>query len=455
MQKNLEPPSVENRQQDLEPPSAENNQQDSEPPSRRYGQQDSEPPQCEDLCSIEIVLETSLTGEKPFGKTDSPNSDFNVISPQTSSFREKFFPLVTEKQWNSWRWQIQNSYSSFKSLSTILDISNIEDFDFLSKSRKLPLRITPYYASLIYDKQSDYPLRKAVVPSRQELIVSPGEESDPLHEESMCPVNNLVHRYPDRVLMLSTGFCSVYCRYCTRSHMILKDKKHYGVKAWENSIAYIRNNPQVRDVVISGGDPLTMPETHVEFLLASLRDIPHVEIIRIGTKVPMVLPQRITKSFVNMLKKYHPIYMSIHVTHPDEITPEVTEAAKRLADAGVVMGSQTVLLQGVNDNVDTMKELMRKLMKVRIKPYYLYQCDPIPGSSHFRTPVSKGLEIIQGLRGHTSGYAIPHYVIDAPGGGGKIPLLPEYYQGREGDHVIMKNFEGKVYKYYDPVKQGC
>ncbi|MFH1994267.1 MAG: KamA family radical SAM protein, partial [Nitrospinota bacterium] len=426
--------------------------QDLEPPSAGNKQQDLEPPLCDDLCAIEIILETSVTEEKPFGKTETPDSDFNVISPKPSQFRAKFFPLATDKQWNSWRWQIQNSYTNFKTLSAILDISNIEDFDFLSKSRKLPLRITPYYASLLHDKPKDYALLKTVVPSKLELVVSPGEESDPLHEESMCPVNNLVRRYPDRVLMLSTGFCSVYCRYCTRSHMVLKDKKHYGVKAWENSIDYIRNNPQIRDVVISGGDPLTMPEKHVEFLLSSLRAMPHVEVIRLGTKVPMVLPQRITKTFVNMLKKYHPVYMSIHCTHPDEITPEVVEATKRLADAGVVMGSQTVLLQGVNDNVETIKELMHRLLKVRIKPYYLYQCDPIPGSSHFRTPVSKGLEIIQGLRGHTSGYAIPHYVIDTPGGGGKIPLLPEYYQGRDGEYVVMKNFEGKIYKYYDPIK---
>jgi lysine 2,3-aminomutase len=194
-----------------------------------------------------------------------------------------------------------------------------------------------------------------------------------------------------------------------------------------------------------------LPDKHIEFLISSLRAIPHVEIIRIGTKVPMVLPQRITHKLVKMLKKYHPIYMSIHSTHPDEITPEVTEACTRIADAGIVMGSQTVLLKGVNDNVETMKDLMHKLLKIRIRPYYIYQCDPILGSSHFRTPVSKGLEIIQGLRGYTSGYAIPHYVIDAPGGGGKIPLLPEYYQGREGDYVVMKNFEGKVYKYFDPL----
>lgn len=414
-------------------------------------EQDSEPPIREALSSIEVVLETSLP-VKPFRNTEITKSDFKVIGPQAQRFRESIFPEATDKQWNSWRWQIQNSFTNFKKLSEIIDIRTIENLDFLSKSRKLPLRITPYYASLLYGKSIDYPLSKSVIPTMHELVISPGEESDPLHEDAMCPVGNLVHRYPDRVLMLSTGFCSVYCRYCTRSHMVLKDKKHFGVKAWETSISYIQNNPNIRDVVISGGDPLTMPDKHIEFLLSSLRAIPHVEIIRIGTKVPMVLPQRITKKFVKMLKKYHPLYMSVHCTHPDEITPEVTEACARISDGGIVMGSQSVLLKGVNDTVETMKTLMHSLLKLRIRPYYIYQCDPIPGSSHFRTPVTKSLEIIQGLRGFTSGYAIPHYVIDAPGGGGKIPLLPEYYQGREGDYVMLKNYEGKIYKYYDPEK---
>jgi len=413
-------------------------------------EQNSEPPLIEELSSIETVLVTSITEERPFSKTEIRSSDFNIISDKTQVFREIYFPESTDKQWNSWRWQIQNSYTNFKKLSEILDVDNIDDVDFLTKSRKLPLRITPYYASLLYDKPIEYALNKSVVPSKKELIISQGEEADPLHEDSMSPVPNLVHRYPDRTLLLSTGFCSVYCRYCTRSHMVLKDKKHYGIKAWEASFEYIRNNPNVRDVVISGGDPLTMPDTHLEFLLSSLRAIPHVEIIRIGTKVPMVLPQRITNNLTKMLKKYHPLYMSIHSTHPDEITPEVIEAVTRLADAGIVLGSQTVLLQGVNDNVETMKSLMLKLLRIRIRPYYIYQCDPIPGSSHFRTPVSKGLEIIQGLRGYISGYGVPQYVIDAPGGGGKVPLLPEYYQGRDGDYVLIKNFEGKIYKYYDP-----
>ncbi len=413
---------------------------------------DKEPPVSAEECNAEILPLTTVSHEQPFKDSEIAVSDFNVISAATLKFKDKHFPQASDKQWNSWRWQIQNSYTQFNKLSEVIDVSTIDDLDFLSKSRKLPLRITPYYASLLNNSRNDYAIAKSVVPSKLELIVSEGEESDPLHEDSMCPVPNLVHRYPDRTLMISTGFCSVYCRYCTRSHMVLKDKKHYGTKAWEKAIDYIKSNPNVRDVVISGGDPMTMNDKHLEYLLSSLRAIPHVEIIRIGTKVPMVLPQRITKGLVKMLKKYHPLYMSIHATHPDEITPEVTEAVTRLADGGLVLGSQTVLLKGVNDNVETMKSLMQKLLKIRIRPYYIYQCDPIPGSSHFRTPVAKGLEIIQGLRGHISGYGVPHYVIDAPGGGGKVPLLPEYYQGREGDYVIMKNFEGKTYKYYDPIQ---
>lgn len=386
----------------------------------------------------------------------SPNQDdthrFTTISEHSNRFRLLFFPESTVEEWNDWKWQIRNSYTSFKKLAGILNIEEIEDLEFYLKSKKLPLRITPYYASLLYQKPHHYALIKAVVPDKRELIVSPGEESDPLHEEAMCPVENLVHRYPDRVLFLSTGFCSVYCRYCTRTHMVAKEKRHFSPSLIQASIEYIRNHKEIRDVVISGGDPLTLSDQQIEFLVSSLRAIPHVEIIRIGTKVPVVLPQRITPALVQILKKYHPLYMSIHFTHPDELTPEVQEACNRIADAGIVMGSQTVLLQGINDSVEVMKNLMHGLLKIRVRPYYIYQCDPIPGSAHFRTPVTKGLEIIQGLRGYTSGYAIPHFVIDAPGGGGKIPLLPEYYQGREGDWVILRNYEGKIYKYYDPVK---
>ncbi|NJK85491.1 MAG: KamA family radical SAM protein [Bacteroidales bacterium] len=378
-------------------------------------------------------------------------SDFTVISPSSKGFILRNFPGITSEQWNSWKWQIQNSYTTFSKLSHVIDFTGFEEIEALKNTERLPLRITPYYASLMADYNPENPIRKAVVPTIRELFITPGEASDPLHEENCSPVPNLVHRYPDRVLFLSTGFCAAYCRYCTRSHMVAKDKMHYGIAAWQPALEYIRRNSQIRDVIISGGDPLTLPETHLDYLLSSLRSIPHIEIIRIGTKVPVVLPQRITQSLVRMLKRYHPLFMSIHFMHPAELTPEVHEACSRLADAGIPLGSQTVLLKGINDSVQIMGKLMKGLLINRVRPYYIYQCDPIPGSSHFRTSVNTGLEIIKGLRGHTSGYAIPHYVIDAPGGGGKIPLLPEYFLGKEDENIVLQNYEGKRFYYPDEV----
>ena len=262
----------------------------------------------------------------------------------------------------------------------------------------------------------------------------------------------LVHRYPDRVLFLATGFCSTYCRYCTRSRMVGEPGGEYSFSRhqWDAALAYIAAHPEIRDVLISGGDPLTLADDKLDFLLGRLRAIPHVEFIRLGSKVPTVLPQRITPALTAVLRKHHPLWLSIHFTHPSELTPEVTESTARLADAGIPLGSQTVLLRGINDDVATMTSLMHGLLKRRVKPYYLYQCDPITGSAHFRTPVAKGLEIIRGLRGHTTGYAVPNFVIDAPGGGGKIPLLPDYVVGRDGDDLLLRSFDGGGYRYNDP-----
>jgi lysine 2,3-aminomutase len=375
--------------------------------------------------------------------------DKNNLSPQSSEFLRQYFPEATEKDWCNWRWQLKNSVRTIGQLDRFLNLSDNEIRPEKTIHNTLPIRITPYFLSLLDKDNPEQALRKSVVPVFDEFLVSPGEESDPLSEENHSPVPNVVHRYPDRVLFLVTGFCSAYCRYCTRSHMVAKDKCHIGVEAWESGLQYIQQHPEIRDVLVSGGDPLTMSDQQIEYLLARLRAIEHVEIIRIGTKVPVVLPQRITRSLVNILRKYHPLYLSIHFTHPDEITPEVKEACEKLANAGIPLGSQTVLLRGINDDVTVMKKLMQGLLKIRVRPYYLYQCDPILGSTHFRTPISKGLEIIRGLRGHTTGYAVPQYVVDAPGGGGKIPLLPDYYQGREDDYVLLKNFEGNIYKYPD------
>lgn len=376
-----------------------------------------------------------------------PAKNHLPIGLRTLAFIGQHFPCVTEREWNDWKWQLRNSYTSFDQLSRVLRLTK-EELDCLKEKHKLPLRITPYYASLLSASDHSDPLRRTMVPVLGELLVSPEEKADPLGEENQSPVPQLVHRYPDRVLFLTTGFCAAYCRYCTRSHMVSKkDKLHLNHAQWEEAIEYIRQHPEVRDVLLSGGDPLTLSDTRLEYLLMRLRSIPHVEIIRIGTKVPVVLPQRITPALVRMLKKYHPLFMSIHFTHPDEVTPETSAACNRLADAGIPLGSQSVLLKGINDKVEVFKKLTQALLKIRVRPYYLYQCDPIPGSSHFRTPVSRGLEIIRGLRGFTSGYAIPHFVVDAPGGGGKIPLLPEYVAGKDEQGYLLVNYQGKTYRY--------
>lgn len=372
-----------------------------------------------------------------------------ATSQVTQAFIGKHFPGTSQDEWNNWQWQLRNSYKSVKDLSKFLHLSP-DELAVTEQNTNLPVRITPYYASLLSSCNADHPLRKTVVPVMDELIVSKGEETDPLGEGHDSVAKCLVHRYPDRLLFLITDFCSTYCRYCTRSHNVGKEKGNVVKRQdWEEALAYIRKHTEVRDVILSGGDPLTLSDNLLEYLLSQLRAIPHVEIIRIGSKVPAVLPQRITPALVNRIKKYHPVFMSLHFTHPDEMTPETQKACNMLADAGIPLGSQTVLLKGVNDNVETFKKLFHELLKVRVKPYYIYQCDPIPGSKHFRTTVEKGLDIIRGLRGFTSGYAIPHFVIDAPGGGGKIPILPEYVTGRNEKGLLLRNFEGKEYVYPD------
>lgn len=373
------------------------------------------------------------------------------ISQQSRKFLRDFFPRATEADWCSWHWQIRNSICTLDQIQRIIGLTPDEYGAIVRRSTGLPFRITPYYASLLSPSDPSQAIRRSVVPVMDEYLTSPGEAQDPLSEEHQSPVPGLVHRYPDRVLFLTTGFCSTYCRYCTRSRMVGNHGKFRGsITQWQQAIAYIQATPQVRDVLLSGGDPLTLPDSHLDYLLSSISRIPHVEIVRIGTKVPVVLPQRITPKLIRILKKYQPLWMSIHFTHPDELTPETRAACNLLADAGIPLGSQTVLLKGINDDVATLTPLFHGLLKNRVRPYYLYQCDPILGSSHFRTTVDKGIEMIEGLRGHTTGYAIPHYVIDAPGGGGKIPLLPEYYQGRENGEVLLRNYEGRTFRYPDP-----
>ena len=371
-------------------------------------------------------------------------------SPRSRAFRKKYYPDISRIEWFDWRWQFQNAIRNVQSLDSIIHLSDNERQAMMHPSGDLPVAITPYYASLISPHDPSSPLRRSVVPVVDECLHTKGEEEDPLGEDADSPVPGIVHRYPDRVLFLVTDICATYCRYCTRSRIFGRQHQCFiDTAKWERALAYIASNPNVRDVLLSGGDPLTLSDDKLEWLLSRLKEIPHVEMIRIGTKAPVVMPQRITPALVSMLKKYHPLWMSIHITHPDELTPEMSAACIRLADAGIPLGSQTVLLSGINDAVSTMTRLVHGLLQIRVRPYYLYQCDPIPGSSHFRTPISKGLEIIQGLRGHTTGYAVPTFVVDAPGGGGKIPLLPEYAIGWDKGDLMMRNYEGNIFRYPD------
>ncbi|MBN1626159.1 MAG: KamA family radical SAM protein [Deltaproteobacteria bacterium] len=378
----------------------------------------------------------------PFNGKRTPRT-----SLKTKIFRRQFYPEVSDKQWNDWHWQVTNRIRTADQIRKFIMLSAEEQAALDSFTAKLPMAITPYYMSLISAYDADNPLRRSVVPTINEFISTPEEADDPLGEEHQSPVPGLVHRYPDRVLLLALDFCSTYCRYCTRSRVVGHGALHPARSRLEKAFDYIRANPQIRDVLVSGGDPLTMSDERLNWILTNLRNIPHVEIVRVGTKVPAVLPQRITPQLVRMLRRHHPLMMSLHFTHPDECTPESYRACAMLADAGIPLGSQTVLLAGINDNVETMRDLVHGLLKMRVRPYYLYQCDPISGSSHFRTPIEKGLDIIRGLRGFTSGYAIPTYVIDAPGGGGKIPVMPDYVEGREGCDLVLRNYEGNLFRY--------
>jgi len=396
--------------------------------------------------SFSLPSAPAAPAKRPAGNSRFPTS------PETNAFRRRFFPEASAQQWNDWRWQIGHRVKTLKALGRILALSPDETGAIERHSGALPVGITPYYLSLMGRDDPQEPLRRTHVPVGAEYYKARGEDDDPLGEDRHAAVPGLVHRYPDRVLFLTTGFCSTYCRYCTRSRMVGDPGGEYSFNyaQWERALEYLRAHAEVRDVLLSGGDPLTLADEKLDWLLTRLRAIPHIEFIRIGTKVPMVLPQRITRDLVKMLRKHHPLWMSIHVTHPKELTPETKESTARLADAGIPLGSQTVLLKGINDSVEVMKPLMHGLLRYRVKPYYIFQCDPISGSAHFRTPVEKGIEIIEGLRGHTTGYAVPQFVIDAPGGGGKIPLLPEYLLGRDGDDLVMRNFEGSVFRYADP-----
>jgi len=401
-----------------------------------------------------VVTDTVITSI-PTARLEAPARKKALhfpVSHDTRAFYRRFFPDTTSADWNDWRWQMRSRIRTLAELERVFVLSEDERNAVASHSGSLPVGITPYYASLMDLADAEEPLRRTHVMVGGEYVRMPGEEDDPLGEDHDTVVPGLVHRYPDRVLFLTTGTCSTYCRYCTRSRLVGNPGGEYqfNVRNWELALSYLEEHTEVRDVLLSGGDPLTIGDDKLDYLLGRLRAIKHIEFVRLGTKVPTVLPQRVTKDFVKMLRKHHPLWMSLHFTHPKELTPEVTESTSRLADAGIPLGSQTVLLKGINDDAALMKTLMQGLLMRRVKPYYLYQCDPIKGSGHFRTPVEKGLEIIRALRGHTTGYATPMFVIDAPGGGGKIQMAPDPVVGRDGDDLLLRNFEGKVYRYPDP-----
>ncbi|MGE5560752.1 MAG: lysine 2,3-aminomutase [Chloroflexota bacterium] len=357
---------------------------------------------------------------------------------------------VTQVQWNDWRWQLANRITTVEQMKQVINLTEEEEQGVHDCLKALRMAITPYYASLMDPDDPHHPVRMQAVPTARELHRSPSDMVDPLHEDVDSPVPGLTHRYPDRVLFLVTDQCSMYCRHCTRRRFAGQYDRARSREDLEAAFEYIRKTPQVRDVLISGGDPLTLGEEQLEYIISNLRAIEHVEIIRIGSRVPVVLPQRITPALVNMLKKHHPLWLNTHFNHPAEITPESAEACARLADAGIPLGNQTVLLRGVNDCPVVMKKLVQGLLKIRVRPYYIYQCDLSLGIEHFRTTVSKGIEIIEALRGHTTGLAVPTFVVDAPGGGGKIPVMPNYLISSGDGRVVLRNYEGVITSYTEP-----
>ncbi len=372
------------------------------------------------------------------------------LDENIQAFRLNFYPEVADEQWTDWRWQLRHRIRDLEGAERIFKLTASEREAIRRRTGMLPLGITPYYAALLDPENEAAPLRRTKIPTLAEFERSGDECEDPLGEDAHSPVPGLVHTYPDKALFLVTDFCATYCRYCTRARMVGGGEFLPEKRMWERALDYLRAHTEIRDVLLSGGDPLILSDERLEWILSRLYEIPHIEFLRIGTKVPAVLPYRITPELLGILKKYPPLFFSIHFTHPDELTAEVRQACNRLADAGIPTGGQTVLLKRVNDDPATMKALNLGLLRVRCKPYYLHQCDPIQGSAHFRTTVDKGRDIIRALHGHTTGYAVPTYMVDTAGGGGKVPVGPDYEQKREGDYLILENYQGKITRYWDP-----
>ncbi len=356
-------------------------------------------------------------------------------------------------EWNNAAWQLRHRVTTLAQLERHVTLSQEERAGVLLTADKLAMAITPHFFNLIDPNDPDCPIRRQVIPRIEESLDSAEEMADPCGEDSHMPVPGLVHRYPDRVLFLVTDRCASYCRYCTRSRVVSGVGDQELHTEFEAAFRYLEAHTEVRDVLLSGGDALLFSDAKLDGILRRLRSIEHIEFVRIGSRVPIFLPQRITPELCQMLAKYHPLFMSVHVNHPRELTLEVKEALERLANHGIPLGNQSVLLRGVNDDLETMRTLVHKLLRCRVRPYYLYQCDLIKGSSHLRTSVGKGLEIIEGLRGHTTGYAVPQLVIDAPGGGGKVPVNPDYLMHRDGERTLIRNYEGKVFEYPEPLPQ--
>ncbi|MCL1993129.1 MAG: lysine 2,3-aminomutase [Spirochaetes bacterium] len=366
------------------------------------------------------------------------------------SGKRTIFTEVPDEQWNDWVWQMKNRIESLEELQKYIHFAP-EEIESVKKSlTSLRMSITPYYLSLIDPDNPLDPIRRQAVPVSSELLRSASDMPDPLHEDVDSPVPGITHRYPDRVLFLITDQCSMYCRHCTRRRFAGKTDAMMSMEQIDAGLAYVRSKPQVRDVLLSGGDGLIVSDDKLEHIISSLRAIEHVEVIRIGSRAPVVMPQRITPKLCDMLKKYHPLWLNTHFNHPAEITEEAKKACTMLADAGIPLGNQSVLLRGINDCIYVMRDLMHALVKIRVRPYYIFQCDLSVGLEHFRTPVSKGIEIIESLRGHTSGFAVPTFVVDAPGGGGKIPVMPQYLISQVPHKVLLRNYEGVIAAYPEP-----
>jgi lysine 2,3-aminomutase len=377
-----------------------------------------------------------------------------MVSPNV---RSRFKPAprgiwrdVQDAVWNDWHWQQRERVTRLDQLERVVNVTPDERRAVIETGAEFQMGITPYYAALMDPDDPSCPVRLQSVPTMDETVVSAVDLEDPLAEERDMPTPGITHRYPDRVLFYVTHNCPVYCRHCTRKRKVADPSSAAAKKQIEDSLAYIEKHTEVRDIVISGGDPLSLSDERLDYILGRLRAIPHVEMFRLGTRNLVTLPQRVTDDFVRMLREHHPVYVNTHFNHPKECTAETFEAARRIADAGCPIGNQMVLLKGVNDDPKIVKELNHKLLLMRIRPYYIYQCDLAKGIGHFRTPVEKGIEIIEALRGHTSGLAVPQFVIDAPNGGGKIPVNPQYVVGREGKRWILRNYAGKRYEYEEP-----